>query len=100
MWLEWNKQGGKREEMRSEGEQADHPGPWGATARTLAFAQRELGAMEGSKQRWDTIWYTMWTEHQLQAGTRIMLSSVPQCSHQPPTPSEPCPLCACAGAQR
>ena len=54
MCLEWTKQGGKWEEMRSERERADHPGPWGATVRTMAFAQSELGAMEGSKQRWDT----------------------------------------------
>lgn len=52
--LQWNKQGGKREEMRSGRERADPPGPSGATARTLAFAQSELGAMEGSKQKRDT----------------------------------------------
>ena len=31
--LQWNKQGGKREEMRSERERADHPGPWGGPQR-------------------------------------------------------------------
>ena len=73
----------------------------GATGRTLAFALSELGAMDGSKQRWDTTRRTMWIEHELQPGTCTPLNSIPGYSHQILTPlsptSEPSPLWACAG---